>query len=32
MFKHRILSTIVWTGVIYLTIRYKIAFAVAVYP
>ena len=30
MLKHRILSTIVWTGVIYLAIRYKIAFAFAV--
>lgn len=30
MLKHRILSTIVWAGVIYLAIRYKIAFAVAV--
>lgn len=30
MLKHRILSTIIWAGVIYLAIRYKIAFAVAV--
>ncbi|HLD41328.1 MAG TPA: phosphatidate cytidylyltransferase [Candidatus Omnitrophota bacterium] len=30
MLKHRILSTIIWAGVIYLAIRYKIAFVFAV--